>query len=70
MVSKVKYGTRNPKWNQQISLNVQVPLQKGVNPVIKLQLFDKDTFGKDDLVATTLIRLRDVVRSQVMGDFL
>ena len=44
-----------------MSLNINVPVQKGVDPIIKIQLYDKDTFGSDDLVGTTLVNLRNVV---------
>jgi Ca2+-dependent lipid-binding protein len=59
--SRVIYSNRYPKWNQQLSLNIQVPVQRGISPMIKVCVYDKDLLGGDDLVATLPFSLRDVV---------
>lgn len=66
--SRVMYSNRNPKWNQQLSLNIQVPVQRGISPVIKVHVYDKDLLGGDDLVATLPFSLRDVVSEVQRGE--
>jgi hypothetical protein len=61
VASRTIFSNRNPKWNQQLSLNIQVPVQRGISPVVKVCVYDKDVLGGDDLVATLPFNLRDVV---------
>ncbi|KAK3243143.1 hypothetical protein CYMTET_47189 [Cymbomonas tetramitiformis] len=60
VVSRTK-NDFDPKFNQELLLNIRVPVQKGVNPFIRVIVMDVDTTGDNDEVASFRISLRDCV---------
>ncbi|OAF67762.1 hypothetical protein A3Q56_04526 [Intoshia linei] len=51
------YNTYNPSWNCQINFSIKFP---SMCDFLKIQLYDWDQIGKNDLIATSMLRLSDL----------
>ncbi|MED6191869.1 hypothetical protein PIB30_004526 [Stylosanthes scabra] len=60
--TKVVKDTCNPKWNEELTLNI-----KDINTPINLTIYDKDTFSNDDRMGEAIIELRPYLQCLVMG---
>lgn len=60
--TSVKKNTVNPEWNEDLTLSVLEPLVP-----IKLKVFDKDTFSRDDKMGDAEFEIAPFIEAVKMG---